>query len=188
MSHQGWQETLISSQVDGAAVTATSEGSLLPGQAKYTIPGNFLDFIGKKLRVRAAGRISNIVTTPGTLTLKLKMGPTSTIIAAASSAMQLNAVAKTNVTWVLDWAFDLRSIGSGTSAAFMHTGVWQSEAVVGSPLPSAGGAGQFMIPASAPAVGTGFDSTVANLVDLTAQFSLTGNSIQCHQFALESMN
>jgi hypothetical protein len=188
MSHQSWQETLVAAQADGTAVTATSEGSLLPGQAKYTIPANYLDYIGKKLRIRAAGRISNIVTTPGTLTLKVKMGPTSTIIAAASSAMQLNAVAKTNVTWVLDWAFDLRSIGSGTSATWMHTGTWQSESVVGSPLPSAGGAGQFMIPASAPAVGTGFDSTVANLLDLTAQFSLTGNSIQLHQFALEAMN
>lgn len=188
MSHQGWQETLVSAFSDGTAVTATAEGSLLAGQAKFTIPGNFLDFAGKKLRVRAAGRISNIVTTPGTLTLKCKMGPTSTIIAANSGALQLNAVAKTNVTWALDWALDLRTLGSGTAAAFMHTGVWQSESVVGSPVPSAGGAGQLMIPASAPAVGTGFDSTVANIFDLTAQFSLTGNSIQLHQFTLESMN
>lgn len=188
MSHQSWQETLVSAFSDGTPVTATAEASLLPGQAKYTIPSNFLDFAGKKLRIRAAGRISNIITTPGTLTLRFKLGPTSTIIAAASSAMQLNAVAKTNVSWVLDWAFDLRAVGSGTTANLMHTGIWQSESVVGSPLPAAGGAGQLMIPASAPAVGTGFDSTVANVADLTAQFSLTGNSIQLHQYALEAMN
>jgi hypothetical protein len=152
------------------------------------MPANFLDYAGSKLRVRAAGQISNIVTTPGTLTLRLKMGPTSTIIAAASTAMQLNAVAKTNVSWLLDWEFDVRSVGSGTAATLMHIGTWQSESVVGSALPSVGGAGQFLIPQSAPAVGTGFDSTVANVVDLTAQFSLTGNSIQLMQYALESMN
>ncbi len=188
MSHQGWQETLVSAFSDGTAVTGTAEASLLPGQAKYTIPANWLDYAGKKLRIRAAGRISNIVTTPGTLTLRFKLGPTSNIVVAASSAMQLNAVAKTNVTWVLDWALDLRSVGSGTAAAFMHTGIWQSESVVGSPVPGTGGSGQLMIPASAPAVGTGFDSTVANVSDLTAQFSLTGNSIQVHQYALEAMN
>lgn len=188
MSHQGWQETLVSAFSDGTAVTGTSEGSLLPGQAKYNVPAGFIDYAGKKLRLHAAGRISNIVTTPGTLTLRFKLGPTSNIIVAASSAMQLNAVAKTNVTWALDWEFDVRTIGSGTAATLIHTGVWASESVVGSPLPSVGGAGELLIPASAPAVGTGFDSTVANIADLTAQFSLTGNSIQLHQFTLESMN
>jgi hypothetical protein len=182
---QTWQETLIQAQSDGTAVTATSEGSLLPGQAKFTLPANFLDYVGKTLRVRAAGRISNIVTTPGTLTLRVKFG---SIVVAASSAMQLNAVAKTNVTWVLEWSLLARTIGAATTAAFMHTGLWTSESVVGSAVPGTGGSGSLLIPASAPAVGTGFDSTAANVVDLTAQFSLTGNSITLHQFALESIN
>lgn len=188
MSHQGWQELLVSAFGDGTAVTGTAEASLLPGQAKYNIPANWLDYAGKKLRVKAAGRISNIVTTPGTLTLRFKLGPTSNITAAASSAMQLNAVAKTNVTWLLDWEFDVRSIGSGTAATLMHIGMWTSESVVGSAVPGSGGSGSLLIPASAPAVGTGFDSTVANIADLTAQFSLTGNSIQVHQYSLEALN
>jgi hypothetical protein len=185
MSHQTWQETLISAQTDGTAVTGTSVGSLLPGQAKFTIPANYLDYVGKKLRIRAAGRISNIVTTPGTLTLDVRFG---SVTVATSQAMQLNAVAKTNVTWVLDWAFDIRVVGA--SAQLMHTGVWQSESVVGSGTGAAGstGPGQFLIPATAPALGTAFDSTVAQVVDMRALFSLTGNSIQLHQFALETMN
>jgi hypothetical protein len=185
MSSQTWQETLVQMQADGTAVTGTAEGSLLLAQAKYTLPANFLDGIGKTLRIRASGRISNIVTTPGTLTLRAKFG---SIIVAQSSAMQLNAVAKTNVTWVLEWSLVARAIGGGTSANFMHTGLWTSESVVGSPVPGSGGSGSLLIPASAPAVGTGFDSTVANVVDLAAIFSLTGNSIQCHQYALESIN
>jgi hypothetical protein len=142
------------------------------------------------LRVRAAGRVSNIVTTPGTLTLRFKMGPTATIAAASSPAFPLNTTAKTNVTWILDWAFVVRSAGGGTAATLMHTGQWQSESYVGSPAASAGGPGTGMIPASAPAVGTGFDSTISNLVDLTAQWSVSnaGNSIQLHMYTLESMN
>lgn len=185
MGKNTWESILVSQQADGTAVTGTSEGSILNSQAKFTIGGNYLNDLGHTLRVKAMGRISNIVTTPGTLTLRLKFG---SIIVAATPAFQLNAVAKTNVLWILDWDLTLRSNGGGTSATLMHSGQWQSESFVGSPLPSAGGPGVGMIPASAPAVGTGFDSTVANQIDLTAQFSLTGNSIQCHTYRIESLN
>lgn len=186
MPHQSWQETLIAAQADGTAVTGTTIGSLLPAQAIYTMPSNFIDFVGKKIRIRAAGRISNIVTTPGTLTLTVRLGGATAV--AVTQAMQLNAVAKTNVTWVLDWTLDARVVGS--VAQFLNTGLWQSESVVGSGTGAAGstGPGQFVIPATAPAVGTAFNATVSQTWDLMATFSLTGNSIQLHQFALESMN
>jgi len=180
MPLQTWQETFVQAQGDGTAVTATAEGSLLPGQAKYTLPANFLIGAGSTLRIRASGRISNIVTTPGTLTLRAKFGA---IIVAASSAMQLNTTAQTNVTWVLEWSLTARTVGATTAATLMHTGMISSQSL----FTGATQVGSMMIPASAPAVGTGFDSTVANVVDLTAQFSLTGNSMQLHQFALESV-
>lgn len=190
MSFQSWTGLLISAQVDGTALnTSTTETSILPGQAKYTLPANFLTYAGQTLRVRAMGRISNIVTTPGTLTFRVKFG---SIAVAASQAMQLNAVAKTNVTWILDWDLTLRSVGSGTTATFMNSGQWQSESVVGSGTGAAGstGPGCFTIPASAPAVGTGFDSTSTNIIDLTAQWSISNaaNSITLHSYKLESLN
>ena len=183
----GYQSTLIEAQSDGTAVTATAEGSLLPGQAKIFIPSGYLNRIGKRLIVRASGRISNIVTTPGTLTLRVKLGPTANIAVATSSAIQLNAVAKSNVGWFLGLGLVVRSVGSGTAATIMAQGTWQSESVVGSAVPASGGAGAAMWQAATPVVGTGFDSTVDNLVDLTAQFSLTGNSIQAHMYALEDL-
>jgi hypothetical protein len=180
----GYQQTLIVSQIDGTAVTATDEGSLLPAVAKFVIPANTINVIGKKYVIRAHGRISNIVTNPGTLTLKVKMGPTSTIAAATSSAISLNVVAKTNVAWFLDISMIVRAVGSGTTATLFTQGQWTSESVVGSAVPTAGGAGTAQWQAATPAVGTGFDTSVDNIVDLTATFSLTGNSIQCHGFAL----
>lgn len=186
--NQSWRQHLVSMQADSTAVnTSTAETTILHPTGKYTLGGGFLFFVGQTLRVRAMGRVSNIVTTPGTLTLRMKFG---SIAVATSPAFQLNAVAKTNVTWILDWDLTVRSVGATTAATFMHSGVWQSESFVGSAAPSAGGAGAGIIPASAPAVGTGFDSTVDNIVDLTAQFSISNaaNSIQTHTYQLESLN
>jgi len=184
----GYQSTLVEAQSDGTAVTATGEGSLLPAVSKIFLPSGYLNRIGKRLHLTASGRISNIVTTPGTLTLRFKLGPTANIAVAQSSAMQLNAAVKANVGWYLDMSMTIRAIGAGTAANIFSQGTWTSESVVGSAVPSAGGAGTGMWQAATPAFGTGFDSSIANQIDLTAQFSLTGNSIQLHAFALEALS
>lgn len=186
-SRQTWQESLIVAEVDGTALTGTAAGTVLPPAARFTLPANFMD-VGKVLRVTAKGRISNIITTPGTLTLDIRMGPTSNIVVFNGGAMQLNAVAKTNVTWIFDAMLTCRTIGNGTVATLFGIGQWTSESVVGSPLPSVGGSGTLLAPASAPAAGTGFDSTVAMVADMFGTFSLTGNSLTAHEYLLEALN
>lgn len=187
MPRNTWQAVLISAQSDGAAlVSSVTETSLLPTQAKYTLPANFLADVGQALRLRAMGRIS-LQATPGTLTFRMKFG---SIAVATSGALVLNTGAKTSVTWILDWDMALRTVGGGTSASFMFSGQWQSEAVVGSPAAGAGGAASHLFPLTVPAVGTGFDSTVANQIDLTGQWSTSSatNSIQLHTYKLETLN
>lgn len=186
----GYQSILVESQIDGTAVAnTTTEGSLLPAVSKILLPSGYINRVGKAFFVRASGRVSNIVTTPGTLTLKFKLGPTANIAVATSQAFQLNAVAKTNVSWALELYMLVRSIGSGTSATVFPAGIWTSESNVGSGVPSAGAPGGAIWQASAPAVGTGFDSSVANQIDLTATFSIAnaGNTITCHTFSLEDL-
>jgi hypothetical protein len=181
---------LISAQGDGAALaSSTSATSLLPGQAKLTMPANWLCVPGQTLHVRAAGRISTLVTSPGTLTFTFRAGPTANIAVATSQALALNIVAKTNVAWYLDLLLTLRAVGASTTANFMAQGLWTSEANIGAPLPSAGGESSALWQASAPAVGTGFDSTVANQLDLTAQWSVNSasNSILCHQYQVANL-
>lgn len=193
MSMQSWQELLINSNVDGVALTnSTSATSLLGGagtgasHAKLTLPANYLT-VGKVLRFFAAGRISTLVTAPGTLTLRLGLGA---VTIADGGAMSLNVVAKTNVPWWLEWILTCRAIGSGTAANFMHQGSWQSEAVIGAPLPTVGGNGSLLIPVGAPAVGTGFDSTAAATLDLFGLWSVASasNSIQVHQYGVSALN
>jgi hypothetical protein len=184
---QTWQGVLVSSQVDGAALaTSTTETSILPQQAKYTLPANFLNDVGQTLRWRVMGRISTVVTTPGTLTFRIKFGATAVVV---TPALALNVAAKTNVTWILELDAVLRG-AAGSAASLIHSGAWQSEAVIGSPAAGAGGAAAHIIPAVAPAVGATFDSTAAQQVDLTAQWSVSSasNSIQCHTYKLEAIN
>jgi hypothetical protein len=191
MPSQGWGQIIEPGPmaVDGAALTAsTTPTSLVHATAKVGLYANFFK-IGKRIAVVASGRVSNIVTTPGTLTLDVRMGPTSNIVVANGGAMALNVVAKTNVPWLLYWEMTCRAVGNGTSANLFHQGEWTSESVIGSAVPASGGAGTHMLPNAAPAVGTGFDSTVSMIADLFATWSLNNaNSIQCHQFHIMELN
>lgn len=186
MSFQTWQETLITATADGTALTAsTTPTSILPIAAKLTLPANYF-YIGRVLRLTAFGRISNIVTTPGTLTLDVRFGA---VVVANGGAISLNVVAKTNVPFMLQWVLTCRATGSGTSANMMPQGTFQSESVVGAAANTAGGNGSLLIPVGAPVVGTGFDSTASQTVDMFGTWSLSNaNSIQVHQYALESLN
>jgi hypothetical protein len=187
----GYTNVLVTGQADSSAVANTTTAtSILPSQARLVIPGGYLSIIGQMLTVEAAGRVSTNGAGAGTLQFTVRAGPTSTIAIATSPAFTLNTNVKTNVTWRIRWDLTLRAVGNGTTANFMHTGDWLSEAVVGSPIPTVGGSGDLLIPATAPAVGTGFDSTVDNTFDLFAQWNTAsvGNSIQTHQYRLISWN
>lgn len=189
---QQWVSPLINSNVDGAAVTNTVTATSLIGgtgtgasHAKVTLPANFFA-VGTRLRITAQGRISTVVTTPGTLTLDVRFGA---VIVANGGAMSLNIVAKTNVPWWLQWDLTCRAIGSGTTTNLMHQGKWISEAVIGAPIPTVGGVGTLLIPVVTPAVGTGFDGTAAQTIDLFGTWSVANaaNSIQLHQYLVESV-
>lgn len=186
MSRQGWQETLITSNgVDGTAITnSTVQASIIPASAKFTLPANYLQYVGQQLKFVASGRVSNVVTTPGTLLFQVLFGATA-VFNNAANTISLNTTAKTNVTWWLEVCLELRAIGA--TANFMGVAQWTSESVVGS---AAGAASSAFIPGSAPAVGSNFDATVANVIDLQAKFSVNTatTSIQLHQYKLESLN
>jgi hypothetical protein len=190
VSNQTWVQTLVSSQIDSTALTAsTTPTSILPPSARFIIPANYFS-IGSVLRVRAYGRITTVVTTPGTLALAFMLGPTSNISVFTPAAMALNIVAQTNATWSLEMMLTCRAIGASTTANFMGSGRWLSRAALNAPAAGTTlGVGEVLLPDTAPVVGTGFDSTVANTADLFATWSLNNaDSIQTHMYTLESMN
>ena len=129
---QSFVEELIEAQGDGSALTAAAAASALPPAALYTLPANFFNRIGKRIRVLASGRISCVITTPGTARFDLRFGGT---VVFDTLAMNLNVVAKTNVHWALDVILTCRAIG--TSANTDPTERSNSPEIIRMPVPSA---------------------------------------------------
>lgn len=174
---------LASAYADGAALTASvTATSILHGSGKATIPAGTLQ-LGSMVKATLRGRISNIATTPGTLTLDMRFGA---VIISALGALNLNVAANTNASFELEILAVIRALGTGTSANALVTARCTSRALIGSALVAAGGDQTIILPDTAPAVGTGFDSTASQLVDVFGTWSLNNaNSIQVHQSIIE---
>jgi hypothetical protein len=187
MSLQTWREILTTATVDGPTLTAASAASAVPVNCRITLPNNFW-YVGRMMKITAAGRISNAVTTPGTARFDVRTGPSGTIIAYDTGALNLNTTAKTTVPFWLDIMLTCRAIGNSTLTTLMGVGNFQSEAVVGSPANTAGSNGALLAPVGAPAVGTGFDNTAANVIDLFFTQTVATGSMTIHQYLVEAMN
>lgn len=174
---------LAASQADGTALTAsTTPTSILHASGKATIPAGALQ-VGSTIKVTLRGRISTVVTTPGTLTLDMRFG---SVVISSLGAINLNTTAQTNASWEAEIVATVRALGTGTSANALVTARFSSRALVGSAAVAAGGVGVIVLPDTAPAVGTGFDSTASQLVDVFATWSLNNaDSIQVHQSIIE---
>lgn len=176
MSSNSWNQTLITSQTDGSALTNTTTAtSILPGAAKFVLPSNLFQ-IGTKLRVKASGRVSTAAATPGTLTFDVRFGSVIVFNGGASGTVATSA---SNVTWDLEAELTCRSIGASTSATMIGTGRLITAALsTSTPI--------MLLPASSPAAGTGFDSTASQTVDLFATWSVASasNTITCHAYEL----
>lgn len=181
-----WGERLVVSQVDGPTLTTAAAASCIPPASKFTLDPNFFDVIGKKLIIEAWGRISCAVTTPGTARYDIRFNGGATPI-MDSLAMNLNIVAKTNVGWHLLIEATCRAIG--TTGNLHWQGFWESEAVIGSPLPTVGGSGKILLPvATAPTLSTNFDTTIAQQVDMFFTQTVATGSQTCHQYDIFAPN
>lgn len=180
MSSNSWNQSLITQQVDGSALTnSTTPTSILAAAAKFVLPANLLQ-IGTKLRVKAHGRISTAASSPGTLTLDVRFGSTVVFNGGASGTVATSA---TNLTWDLEVDLTCRSIGASTSATMLGVGRLISAALSAStPI--------MLLPTSSPGAGTGFDSTASQTVDLFATWSVqsASNSIRCDSYELILLN
>jgi len=183
MSRQTWQETLITGVTDGPTLTAGTAASMLPPQAKFTLPANFFDYVGKQIMVKATGRLS-LAATPGTCTFDVRFGAT---VVANGGAMVMATESYTNLAWYLEFLLTCRAIG--TSATLFVQGFWTSQMLAGQPATVPKGGLVAMLPWNAgPAVGTAFDSTATQQVDLFFTESVATASLICHQYSLIAMN
>ena len=189
MSLQGWEE-LISTQIASGTSfgTFTTAKTVINPQALFVLPAGFFT-IGKRLRIRVQGGIGTLVTTPGTITFQVMIG---SVIAFTTGAIQLNATAHTDLPFWLEIDLTCRAVGSGTSANLMGQGMLGGVmfTLTAGQTDAANTSGLFMVPATTPTVGTGFDSTIANILDFFVGFSISNaaNTVTVDQYSIESLN
>lgn len=166
----------------------TATTTLLNTSDLRTYPADFWR-IGRALRIDALGSLKNIVTTPGTVTFNLKLG---SVVVFTTGAIQLNADVHAILPFWLEIMLTCRSVGSGTSATFMGQGkiTGKMVTVTAGQVDGPNTHSVLMVPTSAPAVGTGFDSTAAQQLDLQAAFSIqaTGTGVQLEQYVPTVVN
>lgn len=196
MSFNSWAECLVSQKADSPLQTTYTtaksvfgvDGTDAAAACKYTLPAGFW-VPGKSLKVEMRGDISNIVTTPGTITFQVMLGA---VIAWTSGAINLSTTAHTALPFWLDIDLTCQVEGAGTQAKLMGQGLIISQCVantstadsVANTLPS------LLLPNTTPAQGTGFDATASQKVDVFAGFSVSnaGNGVRSRQYRLYALN
>lgn len=180
----------IASQTSAGTLfnTYTTAKSVINAQDLVGIPLNFFSKIGRKLRVKAWGGLSNIVATPGTVVFQVMMG---SVVVFTTGTIQMTTTANTLTPFKFEATLRLDSIGSGTAAKFIGEGVVSAlNLTIGAGANPTVTDTFIVVPVTAPAVGTGFDSTVAQTLDFWVGFSTSnaGNGVQLQDYTVELLN
>ena len=194
MASQSWAQELVNITAAGtlyntyttAKSVLTSSTATATSTGLITLPPNFFQ-LGGRLEIDIDAGISNRVTGPDTFTVQIMVGA---VIAFTTGAINLTTTAHTTIPAHGRIMLTCRSVGNGTLATLMGQSYWNGQMIaqVASAADNAAGTGNAMAPNTAPAVGTGFDSTVANTLDLFVAQSVSnaGNGFQLQQYSVKS--
>lgn len=178
MSAGIWDELIYEQMGNGPTLTAAAEALLVQD---VNIPMNYM-VARRVLGVVMWGKASNAVTTPGTITFRIRWGGIGGVVLVASAALTQNIIVQTDKTWWL-WA-EIQCQTEGATGTFLTAGTMergnQAAAVVADMTPD-------MLPAASLAPVT-VDTTIAKLLSITAQPSLATASITCMGYQFFSRN
>ena len=192
MPTQGWNQTLVTQRTAGTLFnTYTTAKTVINQQDLYGFYANYFQ-LGSKLRVKVRGGLSNIVTTPGTVTFQVMLG---SVVAWTSGAVQLNATAHTLLPFTLDVDLTCQLTNTGVGGAvakLMGNGTLSGVhfTKTAAQVDGVNTETTMQVPVTAPALGTAFDSTVSQILDFWCGFSISnsGNGIQIAQYDVEALN
>ena len=168
MGAQNWVETLDTIIADGTQISnSTTETIICPD---FNIPAFYMA-PGRTLNVFAFGVMSNVVTTPGTLIMRLRWGGVAGVVLWQSGAQGLDTTARTNSIWHLQGKIVCRT--SGSSGTFLSGGIMFGNVLSSTAanlLPALLGSAGTPLASGSAAVTV--DTTTAKLLSLTATFSV----------------
>ncbi len=101
---------------DGVQVAAANVETVLTQDTIFTLPANFFSFPGKTAWFHIMGVQSNVVTTPGNVTFRLRWNAIGGTILVASGAITPDPVAATNNLFFVDLFIKCLAMGQTTTA------------------------------------------------------------------------
>lgn len=163
----GFLELQASAGEAGPTLTGTSEASIIPPTVRDIYQGApYFNGLGESLILMLSGIISTVGATPGTLTFNVKFGAIK-VWAQATPTLDTSL---TNKSWKLFLPLSQYAVGASAAMRGIGDFAYNSKAL--------------LLPDTAPANGSAFDGASPGLIDVTAQFSVTGNSLTVQQYHL----
>lgn len=194
MASQSWGQMIASMPIAGTQYnTYTTAQSMLTttateaSSAFITLPPNFFQR-GSVLEIFFQAAISNRVTGPDTFTISIKVG---SVAAFTTGAITLTTTAHTNIPLWGKISLECRTVGTSTQAALIGQSVMTGQMIQQGGTAGADSAtlsNTIIMPNTAPAVGSGFDSTVSNTLDFHVAQSVSnaGNGFRLDQYRVIS--
>jgi hypothetical protein len=188
MSIQTWEELVNYVIGDATQISnSTAETLLVPS---YAIPAGFW-YPGRIMRTRLQGVISNVVTTPGTLTLRAYLnGIAGSKLSGTDNALALSVTAHTNATFDVEWLTTCRANGPlATSGSLITVGKANLGLARVTSSPAFPGESDFL-PSTGLAAVTGLNLLAASSLDFSAQFSVATSptNLTINQMTMESLS
>jgi hypothetical protein len=173
---QGFYEILVADLGDGTQILNSSAEAIICPDYVFAGGDPHL-YPGASFNIRCYFDVSNVITTPGTLTMRVRWGGVAGTILCTSAAITLSATARSNYSGTLDVDLVWRTIGSAATCFAMGVVTLNDVPVAADSAPqslytmtSAG--------ANVPAVVTALDTTTAKNLSVTAQFSVSTATTQ----------
>lgn len=187
----GWRDVLTPRRVlaaDGTDVnTSTAETIMCPD---FTFAADYME-IGDAFKYTLLFDWATVITTPGTVTFRLKWGGVGGTALATSGAYAPDPTAAgTTISGIVEYWAVCRAVGTNAASFFCMGKMTLQDYDDASAATLKGNLDMSMIPVSAPAVVGSLDTTIAKALSPTVQFSISqaGNRLINHIAILESLN
>lgn len=185
-------KTLHTMTGDGTALTAAARASAIQAASLYTLSPGYFDAIGKKLIIRAHGRISSLITTPGTARFDVNFLDSAAVNAIVFDSLAIlleDGEAHVDKTWELEIELTARALGTAGNlfgrGKFTSTDINNRFALGANPQ---GGIVALLPWNTAPAVGANFNTTLAQQIDLRFTQTAATGSLQVHNYDIIAPN
>ncbi len=176
MSKQGFNEVLVADIGDGTQILNTTTETIVCPDYQFAANDAHI-YPGAVFRTTLYADVGTVVTTPGTLIVKLKWGGAGGTALCTSGTMAPSTVALGTQSLMVQFVTVVRTIGSAGSMFTMGHLIWNnfdptSATTIKNEL------NMLVVPVSAPAVVGSLDTTTAKLLSVTATFSVATATTQ----------